>query len=444
MDLANLPWWGVLTMFAVLLIVGLGSGMWIAFAMMAIGTFALAFTRGGMLGVGAHVLWSYINSFPLLACPLFIFMGEVILHSGVSRRLYKAASQWTSIIPGGLTHSNIVACSIFAAVSGSSVATAATIGLAAFPEQESRGYNRRLVLGSLAAGGTLGILIPPSITMIIYGVFVSESVPKLFIGGIIPGIMLAGLFMCWIMISAFIRPNWAPRRDKFTWAYIPKSIVALKDMWPFIAIILFVMGSIYLGFATATEAAAVSCTMALVVAAVYRRLNFQMLREATKGTIKVACMVMFLLAGAGVMSMAMSMLRLPGMLSSFIAGLEMHRMVIWAAIVVMYIILGCFIDGLSMMLLTLPVIYPLLTEVLGFDSVWFGIQMVILMEMAVITPPLGLNCFVIDGIAGGDSLTDVFIGVIPFFFCMVIALVILTAFPQLVLFLPGKMFAPRW
>ncbi len=341
-------------------------------------------------------------SFILAAVPMFIFMGEIILRCGISQRLYHGVSKWTSVIPGGLLHCNIVACAIFAAVSGSSVATAATIGTVAYPQQRAAGYEPRLVKGSLAAGGTLGILIPPSVIMIIYGAFVGVSVGRLFMGGVIPGIILTLMFMGCIFVLCKMNPSWSPEQGHFSWRYLREAIIAIKDVWPLSLIILVIFCGIYSGLWTPTEAAGVSAALALMLAAIFRRLNLTMLKEATMNTLRTMGMLFAIFVGAMILRAAISLLQIPAVASEFVIGLGLSPMWVWFGVICLYLILGCFMDGVSLILLTLPVTYPLMVTELGFDGVWFGVVLVVLNECAMITPPVGMNFYVIHGITGGE------------------------------------------
>ena len=414
------------------------TGIPMAFALATVGIISLAFFAGGMQTLVAPILYNTINSFTLTAIPFFVFAGELVLKSGLSDRLYEGVSKWTSIIPGGLTQSNIAASSIFAAVSGSSVATAATIGTVAIRRQEGMGYDRKLVAGSLAAGGTLGILIPPSICMIVYGAFQEVSVPRLFIGGVIPGIILAFLFMFTIMLITWINPQSSPKREKITWGYFPKALMALRDIWPMGIFILVIMGGIYTGIMTPTEAAAIACVLSLGIAAVMRKLSRRVVWDAAQSSLRTTSFILFILVGAGTVSNALSMIKFPAMLMEVVLNVGMAPLLIWIGVCLIYLLLGCFMDGFSVMLITLPVVFPVLIEGLGFDPIWFGVLLTILIEAGLITPPLGINVYVIHGIAGGD-LGGIFKGITPFLICMIIALIIMTAFPWLVTWLPSTM-----
>ena len=428
----------LIVIFIALLFILMGSGMWIGFSLASVGLFALLFLIPGGEKISGGIIYNPAESFVLAAVPMFIFMGEIILRSGMSGRLYRGVSKWTNIIPGGLLHCNIASCSIFAAISGSSVATAATIGTVAYPEQSARGYEPRLVKGSLAAGGTLGILIPPSITMIIYGGFVGVSVGRLFMGGFIPGIILALMFMAMIAIICIMKPSWSPERGKFGRRYLMDAIMAMKDIWPFPLLIFIILGGIYTGVFTPTEAAAVSATVSLILAAVFRRLNFTMIKESALGTIKTSGMLFIIFIGAQLLKSGISLLKIPAIVTSFVLGLGLDPMWVWFLIVVVYLIMGCFMDGISLMLLTLPVTYPLLIGSLGFDPIWFGVLLTILVECALITPPVGMNFYVIHGITGGD-IKEVMQGIVPFFIIMLVAIALYTFIPELVTWLPNQM-----
>jgi tripartite ATP-independent transporter DctM subunit len=366
-------------------------------------------------------------------------MGQVVLHGGLSDRLYQGVSQWTRIIPGGLTHSNILSCSLFAAVSGSSLATAATIGTVAYPAQTEKGYNASLVTGSLAAGGTLGILIPPSINMIVYGAFVGVSVGKLFIGGVIPGFGLAALFMTYIFFVSVMNPSLGPPPDKIHRRYFLEALIALKDIWPMLLIILTIMGGIYGGIMTPTEAAGISALIALAITAAYRRLNLNMLKKAAIAALRTTAMVLILVMAAQVLGAAVSMLKIPAQLCAMVVEAELNRYVVWFIVVFIVIVLGCFMDGLSIMLFTLPVLFPLLVTTLGFHPLVVGIFMVIQAECALVTPPVGINLYIIHGIAKGTDMMTVIKGAIPFFLLMLVMIVLITYFTEMVLFLPGMM-----
>lgn len=377
----------------------------------------------------------------MFACmPLFVFMGSVAHYSGLTERLYSGVSKWTGILPGGLLHSNIVSCSLFAAICGSSIAEAATMGKVAYPEQNARGYSRGLITGSLAAGGTLGILIPPSVTMIIYAAFVGASVGRLFMGGVIPGILLAGFFMAFIGIRVMLTPTLAEPREGVTWRYFFGAISAFKEVWPVLVIMLTIFIGIYGGMFTPTEAAAVSSIEVVILAALFIKSNVgAVVKKAAIEALQITCMCMLCIVGARTLGYALGMTKVPEQLCEWVVALGVNRLVVWAAITVIYLILGCFIDGVSIMLLTLPVIYPLLIDTLGFDPIWLGIVITLLIEAALITPPVGMNVYIIHGISGGTDVWQVFKGVMPFFICVLLMLALLTFVPELALWLPSLM-----
>jgi tripartite ATP-independent transporter DctM subunit len=403
-----------------------------------VGIVGLEFLRHLGEAVGAS-LYNSINNFTLSAIPMFLLLGQFVLHSGLSGRLYRGVSKWTRIIPGGLLHSNILSCSIFAAVSGSSPATAATIGTVAYAEEREGGYGPSIIGGSLAAGGTLGILIPPSINMIVYGAFVGASVGRLFAGGIVPGIILALMFMTWIGIAASKNKSLAPPRERVTRHYFSDAIKAWKDVLPVFSIIVLIMGSIYGGIMTPTEAAAASAFLALILGLMFGKMNPAILKSSSLEALRTTSMVFLLFIGASILGNALGLLRIPAQLAETIAGTELGPMWVWFGVIILYLILGCFMDTLAMMVITLPVTYPIIVTSCGFDPIWFGVQLVILCEIGMITPPVGLNLFVIQGIAKDISLWTIVRGSLPFFFCLLIGLVVFTFLPELILFLPAHM-----
>ena len=389
----------------------------------------------GSAGSLAYASWNIATKFILVAIPLFIFMGELLLHSGMSDRLYTGATALLGRLPGGLLHANIASCSLFAAISGSSVATAATIGTVAIPELEKRGYEHRIVLGSLAAGGTLGILIPPSIAMIIYGSMTGQSIGRLFIAGIIPGIMLALLFMGYIAVRVMTKPQLAPPYEKIP---LKHRVLQIIGIWPIFLVMFAVLGGIYLGVTTPTEAAAIGALMALAFSLIYRKLTWSILRQCLRTTVKTTSMIMFLVVGSQLLVSILTSERVPDNILAWVNSLAVSPLVILILIYFVYLFLGCFMDGTSLMLVTLPIVFPII-DALGFDPIWFGVALVILIEMALITPPVGLNVYVIHGLRPDHPLSEVFIGVVPFFVMTVVGLVIVTIFPQLATWLPATM-----
>ncbi|OMH39335.1 TRAP transporter large permease [Motiliproteus sp. MSK22-1] len=381
-----------------------------------------------------EITWSSTTDFLLVAIPLFVLLGEIMLRSGVADRMYEALAKWVGWLPGGLMHSNIGACSLFAATSGSSVATAATIGTVALPQVEKQQYNESLFLGTIAAGGTLGILIPPSINMIIYGVLTDTSVPKLYLAGIIPGLVLAGLFMAIIIALCLINPAYKGRRQLYSWSEKWQSLKALVA--PFV-IFVVVVGSIYGGLATPTEAAALGVVCALIIAQIYNRLTLEVLREAIEGTMKTTAMVMLIIMAAYFLNFVLSGIGLTDQLNNFIAELGWSPMQTLVAVVIFYLLLGCFMETLSMMITTVPIIAPILIQ-MGFDPVWFGILLMVLLETALITPPIGLNLYVVQGVRTGGPIKDVVKGVIPFVIAMFLMIVLIVLYPQLATWLPEQ------
>jgi len=423
-----------------LLFVLLASGIWIGIGIGLVGmSLFVFFVTGNTLKIQGMLQFNIMNSFTLCAVPLFIFMGEIMMRTGAADKLYRGVTNFVAFFPGGLLHTNIVSCSIFAAISGSSLATAATIGTAAIPELlDKRSYDTRMVLGSLAAGGTLGILIPPSINMIIYGAWTNQSIGQLFIAGVFPGILMALLFMTYILIRCIYQPSLNPPREPLS---PKKMLVAIPNIMPSVFLIFMVLGTIYAGVATPTESAALGVAGAMIIALVYGQLRWRSIKDSAFGAIKTTAMITLIIVCAQMMSMSMSMLRIPTMLAKTVSSLEMNRWWIMAVICLLYIGLGCVLEALSMLLLTLPVVYPIILA-LGFDPIWFGVVITVLIEMAQITPPVGINLFIIHGISGGRSISDVALGILPFFLCQIILLIVVCLFPVLALWLPAQMIKP--
>lgn len=385
-----------------------------------------------------EMVWSASSNFLLVSVPLFILLGELLLRSGITDRLYSCMSQWLSWLPGGLMHANIGASMMFAATSGSSVATAATIGTVATPLIERYQYGERLFLGSLAAGGTLGILIPPSINLIIYGWLTETSVPQLYLAGFLPGLILGLIFMATILVCCLVRPRWRGVPIQASWPDRLRSLSGLVA--PFI-IFLMVVGSIYAGLATPTESAALGVVAALILAAIHGRLTMRMLTEAIDGTMRTTGMIMLIVAGAWFLNFVLSAIGLVQALNSFITGLGLSPMMTLAAIIVFYLVLGCFMEPLPMMIVTVPVVTPVVVSA-GFDPVWFGILIVLLCETAMITPPVGVNLFVVQGVRGRGSITDVMIGVTPFVVSLLVMIALVVVAPGFVLWLPNLLGHP--
>jgi C4-dicarboxylate transporter, DctM subunit len=380
-----------------------------------------------------EMAWSSNNEFLLVAIPMFILLGEVLLRAGFAERMYGAMSLWLSWLPGGLMHANIGASTVFSATSGSSVATAATVGTVALPQIKRFGYNEPLFLGSIAAGGTLGILIPPSINLVIYGVLTNTSVPKLYLAGIIPGFLMALMFMAVIVIACVLKPEWGGQRVRANWG---ERFAALAHLLPPLGIFLLVVGSIYAGIATPTEAAALGVVGALILAACFRRLSFAMLREALENTMRATAMIMIIVIAAAFLNFIMSAIGLTDTITQTLSGLGLSPGWMLLAVVVFYVILGCFMETLSMMITTIPIIAPVMIA-LGFDPVWFGIVIIVLVETALITPPVGLNLFVVQSLRKSGSMQAVIVGSLPFVAALFLMVAMLAFVPGLALWLPS-------
>ncbi len=384
----------------------------------------------GMLG---ELPWNVGTSVSLVALPLFILMGELLMRSGVTDKMYDSLAKWLNPLPGGLLHTNVVACALFACVSGSSAATAATISSVSLPALRKLGYNERLSLGSLAAGGTLGILIPPSITFIVYAVLVEESIGQLYIAAIVPGILMTLSFMVVIYIAAIRNPASAPRAGSTTWQ---EKFSSLKSLLPILALMLVVLGTMFAGIATATEAAGFGAALAFLLALVKGRVNRQMLSETFMVTATTTAMIMFILFGAFVLQFILGFLGIPAAVSNWIAGLGLSKLQVVLLICFVYLVLGTFMEELSMIITTIPVLLPMLKS-LQIDLVWFGVIVVILVQAAMISPPVGVNLFILQGLRSRLSagraapIADVFIGVMPFFLAMIVTLALIVFFPQI-------------
>ena len=382
-----------------------------------------------------EVAWTASSGFLLMAIPLFVLLGEIMLRSGVADAMYDALAKWLGWLPGGVMHANVGACALFSATSGSSVATAATIGTVAVPQIERHGYGPRLFLGTLAAGGTLGILIPPSVNLIIYGILTNSSVPQLYLAGIIPGLLLAGLFMLAIILISILRPEYAGRRMHYT---VRERFSGTLGVLPPILVFVVVIGSIYAGFATPTEAAALGVVAALVIAATRGRLTWKMLNEVLEGTVVTTSMIVLIIIAAYILNMILSGIGLTSQLNALVSSLGLSPMQMLLVVVIFYLILGCFMETLSMMITTIPIIAPLMFS-LGFDPIWYGIVMMILIETALITPPIGLNLYVVQGVRGGGPMTDVMLGALPFVVVMALMVALLALFPGLAMWLPDTL-----
>lgn len=431
-----MSWEALAALYFGVMLVLLFGGVWIAISLGAAGILGIWIVKPALLGGLESVVWNTVDNFVLTAVPLFLFMGTIILHGGISTRFYRSVALWLNRVPGGLAQTNILSCSIFSALCGSSVATAAAVGSIAIPEMQKRGYGVRPMTGTLAAGGTLGILIPPSIPFIIYGSTVGESVGKLFVAGIIPGILMAGVFMVFLACQAKLMPQEFPSLDEaVSWR---ARLAGLRDLVPVVLLIALVMGGIYAGLMTPTEAAGVGAAGAVAVVALYGGLTIEVLRRSLMDTLRTNAMILFIVIGAQIMSFALVTAGIPRALVSAIESAQLAPYLVLSVVVVMYLVLGCLVDALSLMLLTLPVVFPVM-KAAGFDPIWFGVVLVILLEIGLVTPPVGMNLFVIQGMAQ-TTLGEVAWGSLPYVVLMLVGVLMLTIFPEIALWLPRKMF----
>ena len=385
------------------------------------------------------VSWGSMNSFTLTAIPLFILMAELIQRSGLSHRTYVGLAKLVAPIPGGLLQTNIASCAMFAAINGSSVATAAAIGSVAYPQLQKRGYSPQLSAGSLAAGGTLGILIPPSLAMIVYGSFTDTSVAKLFMAGVIPGLLLTAMFMLYIAAHALIKPQDAPReqgpRDRVEFSQ------AIKDIIPFVLLIGGTMGTLYFGLATPTEAAALGCLLAIVISKLSANLSWTIVRDSLTTSTRTVGNLLFIIFAAYIFAYAISVAGVGEQVTAWVVSLKLSRLEFFFALFVLYTILGCLVESFGMIVITVPLLYPVLINY-GIDPVWFGIILVVFIEIGQISPPIGINLFVIQSIAKG-KFSDVVLGTIPFHLIMFVLLLLLVVFPELALWLPAHMIGSK-
>ena len=418
------------------LVILTASGLWIALGLAGIGIVMFYFFLPPMMmRMIEPILFNTVNDFVLAAIPLFIFMGSLLYKGDVATKIYKGLGKLVSLLPGGLLQTNIISCAIFGACSGSSLAGAATMGTLAVRELSGQGYQRSTVLGSLAAGGTLATMIPPSILFIIYGSFASESVAKLFIAGIVPALILVGAFMVYIMVLAMMNPAVTPRQPRASFWEI---LTSLRMLFAPVGLIVAVLGSIYTGVATPTESAAVGSLGALLILAFDGKLKLSVVLDAARMSARTTCMIALLMIGTKIISVALSVLRIPATVSMWIGQLPADPWMIAVMIVLFYILLGMLIEGTSMFFLTFPVVFPLMMS-LGYDPIWFGVMMALFIEMSLITPPIGLNLFIIQQVAGERSLAPVIRGSFPFFLIMVTVTMLFIAFPEIVLWLPNKL-----
>jgi tripartite ATP-independent transporter DctM subunit len=421
------------------------SSVWIGSALMLTGVAGMfiyehnlpaaisLFDKTGDLLAGS--IYSSLNSWSLAALPMFILMGEILYHSSISTKLLNGLIPWLSNVPGRLLHVNVAACSLFAAVSGSSAATTATVGKITLGELKSRGYSKKLAIGSLAGSGTLGFLIPPSLIMIIYGVLSNVSIGKLFIAGIFPGLLLATSYSLYIMIASTIDKRAVPATyETFSMRH---KIASLKDLAPIFLLITLVLGSIYGGYATPTEAAALGVVGAIILALYFKSFSWIIFKDSLLNAVKTTVMISFIIAGAGFLSQVVGFLGIARAISEYIGGLGLSPYMLILVIGVMYIILGMILDGISIVVMTLPIVLPIVTMA-GFDPLWFGIFLVFMVELSQITPPVGFSLFVIQSISG-ERIDYILKATFPFFIIMVLIVAVVTLFPEIVFYLPEKM-----
>jgi len=414
----------------------LGSGIWVALSMIGVSAIGMMlFTSRPVGDAMATTIWGTSSSWTLTALPLFVWMGEILFRTKLSENLFKGLSPWMQKLPGGLIHVNVVGCALFAAISGSSAATVATVGKMSIPELRKRNYPEKILLGSLAGSGTLGLLIPPSIILIIYGVAVQESIAKLFIAGILPGIMIALIFMSYVIIWSLINKTEMPKISE-DFSFLEK-VKRSKQLLPVILLILGVIGSIYTGIATATEAASLGVVGALILSYFQKSLNLDTFKSSLLGATKTSCMIAFILAGSTFLSLAMGFTGLPRNLAIWIQSLELSPYVLIFVLMIFYIILGMFLDGISAVVLTMAIIEPMIRQA-GFDMIWFGIFLVIVVEMAQITPPVGFNLFVLQGMANKD-MGYIARSAFPLFLLMILAVILVVIFPEIALWMPEQM-----
>jgi tripartite ATP-independent transporter DctM subunit len=421
----------ILSLFAIL-----GSGVWIGLTLSGVAWIGMQLFSSRAAGDAMAVtIWGSSSSWTLTALPLFVWMGEILFRTKLSESMFRGLAPWVSRLPGGLLHTNVIGCTIFAAVSGSSAATCATIGKMSLPELAKRGYPEGITIGSLAGSGTLGLLIPPSIIMIVYGVSADVSIAKLFIAGVFPGLMLASLFSGYLIVWALMNKGKIPPPD--TSLSFGARVYESRHLIPVVLLIGAVLGSIYVGIATATEAAAIGVVGSLVLSVVQRSMSWKTFKEALMGATRLYCMIALILAGAAFLTLSMGYIGLPRHLAEYVSSLGLSPFMLVVALALFYMLLGCFLDGISMVVLTMGVILPTVQSA-GLDLIWFGIFVVLVVEMAQITPPVGFNLFVLQAMTKKE-ITYIARVTMPFFFLMVAAVLLLWFFPGIATWLPGKM-----
>jgi len=426
----------LIAIFLFVLFLLLGSGVWVGLALMGVAFVGMElFTSRPAGDTMLTTIWTASSSWTLTALPLFIWMGEILYRTRLSEDMFRGLSPWMARLPGGLVHTNIVGCTVFAAVSGSSAATLTTVGKMSIPELRSRDYPEIMIIGTLAGAATLGLMIPPSLTLIVYGVTINESISKLFIAGILPGLVLAAMFMGYVAIYSKLSKNWNPKPEPVM--TLAEKIRNSRFLIPVLALISVVIGSMYLGFATATEAAAFGVLGSLTLAASQGSLSWSTFTASLMGATRTSAMIALILAGAAFLSLSMGFTGLPRALAELIATWELSRFELLMVLLVFYIVIGCFLDGISSVVLTMAVVEPMIRQA-GIDVIWFGIFIVVVIEMAQITPPIGFNLFVLQGMTRHE-MNYIAKAAIPMFLIMVVMVFVLIAFPDLATWLPENM-----
>jgi len=419
----------------VLLFLLLMASMPVSFVMAVVGVagFAWVVSPHAAFSMIATDMYETLSSYSLTVIPLFIFMGQIAFHAGISKRLYKTAYNWFGPLPGGLAMATVGACTGFGAICGSGPATAATMASVALPEMKRYKYDMELASGTVAAGGSLGMLIPPSVVFIVYGIMTEQSIGKLFMAGIIPGLLIAFLFCLTIYIHCRIRPHLGPRAENITWTMRWKSLAGVSET---LILFIVVIGGMFCGLFTPTEAAAIGAAGSLIIALARRRLSWSAFVKSLKETARTSCMVMIIVFGAVIFGRFLAVTRIPFELAGWLTSLPLPPWTIIGFIILFYLVCGCFVDALGLILLTIPIFYPVIVE-LNYDLIWFGVIIVVVTQMGVISPPVGVNVYVVSGIERDIPLQTVFKGVLPYLLCLIVAAGILVAFPQLSLWLPS-------
>ena len=421
-----------------ILVVTASSGVALGAALGLTGLAILEFFGNGSTYLALDVIWGVFNSFTLSAVPMFILLGEILLRSGISERAYTAFTPVFAKVPGGLLHSNVAVCTLFGAVSGSSLSTAAAVGSVAYPEMSKRGYDKEAVVGSLAGGGTLGLLIPPSLSLLIFGALTETSIGQLFVAGVVPGIMVSALFMIYILFLCLRQQDISPRsNENISFWGVLRGMV---QIWPILLLILAIMGSIMFGLATPTEAAGVGVVVAIIISFAWGQLTLPKLIAAVQRSTLLFASIGFIVLGTSILSLSVSILGVPQAILELAINSDLGKYGIFALIILIYVLFGCIFDGLSLMIMTLPIVFPLLVG-LGFDPIWIGVIITVMIEIGQVTPPVGLNLTVLAGVTNNEvPLGRVAVATIPYWMLLLLSVVIMTIFPQIALFLPSVTF----